>query len=67
MDTIDATAVMFVGPIMRPGGRSSPAAPDIERLSPGRAVDAGCQSVPTRTKVAIDERVSGEETLGLIR
>ncbi len=27
----------------------------------------GCQSVPTRTKVAIDERVSGEETLGLIR
>jgi hypothetical protein len=41
--------------------------PDIECPSPGRTVDAGCRSVPTRAKVVIDKRVRGEETLGLPR
>jgi hypothetical protein len=44
--------------------RDCPTAAAIER--PGRALDADCQSVPTRAKMAMDERMSGEETLTLI-
>jgi hypothetical protein len=39
--------------------------PDIERLSPDRALGGGGQSVSARTKVTLDKRVSGEETVGL--
>jgi hypothetical protein len=40
--------------------------PDIERLSPHRAVGGGNQSAPARTKVTLDKRVSGAETVGLL-
>jgi hypothetical protein len=40
--------------------------PDFERLSPHRAVGGGGQSVPARTKVTLDKRVGGEETVGLL-
>jgi hypothetical protein len=40
--------------------------PDIERLSPHRAVGGGNQSVPARTNVALDKRMSGEEIVTLL-
>ena len=41
--------------------------PDLERLGPDRAIGIGREEVAAWVEVAIDERVSGEEVLGLLR